>query len=318
MHRSKLFNPVEQCEKMKTFSLRTYTCCTKISLLSILLFWLLAFAGCEDESEKDINPPDEIEEGSWIIYSTYKWTHDGDPLSGTLFKVYSDGASYPLKLQCLDLADRMFQEILAQFSFDDLDELKLPPENNSKINVYINTNHEVNIAAAFWGTIFITIKTPEPDTSIYNYLFKHELTHEFEFLIEEYWNLGTDVWFREAIAIYCGGGFDFIKTVSDLEDWINENENYPGKGNPIMIHVWEDFPEGSDITGYYCNVFDITMKYLLDPKGLNKSMQDVLNVFYAIRDGISFSDAFEINFGLTLEVFEEEYYDRISAYLTDL
>ena len=85
-----------------------------------------------------------------------------------------------------------------------------------------------------------------------------------------------------------------------------------------MIHVWEDFPEGSDITGYYCKVFDITMKYLLDPLGLNKSFHDVLNVFYDIRDGDSFDVAFQNNFGLSQQVFEDEFYDRIKAYLTVL
>lgn len=69
---------------------------------------------------------------------------------------------------------------------------------------------------------------------------------------------------------------------------------------------------------YYYKVFDITKKYLLDPKGLNKSIQDVLNVFYDVRDDNSFSDAFQNNFGLSLEVFENEYYDRIKEYLTAL
>lgn len=302
---------------MRTFFPKVHTWCNRFKLLSSLLLLFLALAGCEDENKKVINPPGEIEAGSWIIYSPLKWTHDGAPVSGTLIKVYSDGASYALKLQCLEFADRMFREVLNQFSFDNLDELRFPPENRSKINVYINTNHEESIAAAWWGTIFLTVRTPDLDTNLYSYLFKHELTHEFEFLIEEYWNLGTDVWFREAIAIYCGGGFNYIKTVNDLEAWINANENYPGKGNPIMIHTWEDFPEGSDITGYYCNVFDITMKYLMDPKGLNRSLQDVLCVFYNIRDGGSFSNAFENNFGLSLEVFENEYYDRITTFLTD-
>lgn len=303
---------------MQTYSSKSPAGQNKGILRFLLFFLLLVYTGCVDENEEAINPPTEIEEGSWVIYSPLKWTHDGFPVSGTLFKVYSDGASYALKLQSLEFADRMFSEILNQFSFDDLDALKLPPENNSKINVYIDTNHEVNVAYAYWGTIFITVHTPVLDTSRYKYLFKHELTHEFEFLIEEYWNLGTDVWFREAIAIYCGGGFNYMKTVDDLEAWINENESFPGKGNPVMIHAWEDFPAGSDITGYYCKVFDITMKYLLDPKGLNKSIQDVLNVFYKVGDGNSFSDAFEENFGLSLEVFEEEYYDRMTAYLTDL
>ena len=113
-------------------------------------------------------------------------------------------------------------------------------------------------------------------------------------------------------------GFNYINTVDDLEDWIKANENYPGQGNPIMIHKWEDFPDGSDITGYYCEVFDITMKYLLDPKGLNKSYNDVLNLFYEIREGNSFDNAFQNNFGLSLTVFEVEFYDRIRAYLLSL
>jgi len=247
---------------MQAFSTKTNTWNNKFKQLFILLLLFFAFTGCENEKNEVIEPPPEIDEGSWVINSPLKCPHDGFPVNGTLLKVYSDGASYALKLKCLEFADKMFREILSQFSFDDLDELRFPPENNSKINVFINTNHE-NIAAAYWGTIFITVKTSELDTSRYKYLFKQELTHEFEFLIENYWNLGTDVWFREAIAIYCGEGFNYIKTVDDLEAWINENENYPGKRNPIMVHAWEDFPAGSDITGYYCNVFDVTMKYLL-------------------------------------------------------
>jgi hypothetical protein len=285
-------------------------------LLFIILLLPFVLTDCEDNTEN--KPATEIEDGSWVIYSPLKWTHDGNPITGTFCKVYSDGANLILKQQCLDFADWIFQDILNQFSFNKYNDLRFPPENRSRINVYIDINHGVNVAYAYWGTIFITIKAPSLDTSRYDYLFKHELTHEFEFLIEGQCELGTDVWFREAIAIYCGGGFNYIKTVEDIDDWIKANENFPGKGNPIMIHVWDDFPEGADITGYYCKVFDITMKYLLDPKGLNKSIRDVLNVFYDVRDVSSFSAAFRNNFGLSLEMFEDEYYDRIKAYLASL
>ena len=286
------------------------------SLIFVLIL-IFVLASCEDEDQINPNNETEKEEGSWLKYSTIDWTHDGNPISGTYCKIYSDGASQTLKLQCLEFADIMFEDILNQFSFDNFGDFKLPPEND-KINVYINTEHADNIASAYWGTIFITIRTTELNTNLYEYLFKHELTHEFEFLIEGTVNLGTDVWFREAIAIYCGGGFNYINTVDDLEDWIKANENYPGQGNPIMIHKWEDFTDGSDITGYYCNVFDITMKYLLDPKGLNKSYNDVLNLFYEIREGNSFDTAFQNNFGLSLTIFEVEFYDRIRAYLLAL
>jgi len=150
----------------------------------LLFFFLLLFLviiSCSDENE-DISPT-EIEEGSWVKYSPIKWTHDGNPIAGTFCKVYSDGASDILKLQCLEFSDEMFGEILNQFSYEDFEDLKLSPEND-KINIYINTGHEDNVAYAYWGTIMITIRTPELNTSHYEYLFKHELTHEFEFLIE--------------------------------------------------------------------------------------------------------------------------------------
>ena len=285
-----------------------------IKLVVIILTFLIILIGCEENDGINPNNETEKEEGSWLIYSPIDWTHDGNPISGKYCKIYSDGAGQTLKLQCLEFADLMFEDILNQFSFNNFGDFILPPEND-KINVYINTEHADNIAYAYWGTIFITIRTTELNADFYEYFFKHELTHEFEFLIEGTVNLGTDFWFREAIAIYCGGGFNFINTVDDLEDWIIANENYPGQGNPIMIHDWEDFPEGADITGYYCEVFDITMKYLLDPKGLNKSYNDVLNVFYEIREGNTFDNAFQNNFGLSLAVFEVEFYDRIRAYL---
>jgi len=42
---------------------------------------------------------------------------------------------------------------------------------------------------------------------------------------------------------------------------------------------------------------------------------DLLNNFYDIRNGWSFPDAFEKNFGISITDFEAEYYDRMRAYL---
>ena len=279
----------------------------------IICLAVVLIISCSEDEKQDV-PPVDTEDGSWVIYSPLKWGHDGYPVTGNYCKVYSDEASMDLKLQCLDFADSMFGEVLAQFNFDNMGDLILPPEND-KINVYINAGHPENIAYAYWGTIFITVRTTVINTSMYEYLFKHELTHEFEFMIEGTVNLGTDVWFRESIAIYAGGGFNRINTIEDLEEWISANEDFPGQGNPVMIHAWEDFPEGSDIDGYYWYAFDITMRYLLDPMGLNKSCQDVLSLFYDIRAGVTFEIAFQNNFGIGLKTFEEEFYDRIRNYL---
>ena len=282
-------------------------------IVLLLLSLSLCFISCKDDPTSIT--PDPIEEGSWVTYSPYDWTHDGEPYSSDYCKVYSDGASYDLKRDVAAFADEKFEIILNMFNFQNLEDFRYPP-GYDKIDVYINMHHEEGIAAAYWGSIFITMRSQNVDWGRYAYLFRHELTHAFEFLIEGTVNLGTDVWFREGIAIYCGGQLNGITDLDDLDRWIAQNANYPGQGNPIRIHVWEDFPPGSDITGYYYNVFDLTMRYFLDPNGLGKSLQDVLNLFYDVRNGVLFPEAFQNNFGISLTQFEIDYYDLMRTYLS--
>jgi hypothetical protein len=283
----------------------------RILFLWLILIALVYFNSCTDEP-LGIEPV-IIPEGAWVKYSPYKWSHDGDPYVSKYCIVFSDGASKELKKQAGQFADEKFAAILDMFDFRSEENFRYPPEHN-KIDIYLNLYHEDRIAAAFWGTVIITLQSPSDNISRYDYLFLHELTHAFEFLIEGAPELGTDVWFREGIAIYCGGGRNYIKNVSDLDSWIARNSQFPNLGNPITIHQWENFPEGSDITGYYM-VFDVVMKYLLDPNGMNKSCQDVLNLFYAVRNGASFRNAFHAYFGISLEDFESEIFNRLRTYL---
>jgi hypothetical protein len=281
-------------------------------LVYLLIPFFLGILSCREDPTNITPAP--IEEGSWVTYSPYDWSHDGEPFSSNHCIVYSDGANYPLKRDAGAFADEKFELILNMFNFQNLQDLRYPPGYN-KIDVYINMNHEESIAAAYWGSIFITMRSQQVDWDRYAYLFRHELTHAFEFLIEGTVNLGTDVWFREGIAIYCGGQLNGITDIDDLERWIAQNSNDPARGNPIRIHRWDDFPAGADITGYYYNVFDLTMRYFLDPNGLGKSTQDVLNLFYDIRNGILFPEALQNNFGLILTQFETDYYDLMRTYL---
>lgn len=297
--------------------------CLKITILlgvefivkSLFIFASLFLMLRCNENEipvKDQNP-DKIIEGSWVKYSPYKWTHDGKPYHATYCTIFSDDASEMMKKQVGKFADEKFLEILRKFNFSNFEDLIFPTDRK-KIDVYINKTHSKNIAAAYWGSIFITVRTSELDTARYAYLFKHELTHAFEFLIEGTVNLAADMWFTEGIAIYCGGGLNRINIIGDLEYWISKNEQYPNKGNPITIRKWEDYPEGADKTGY-CTVFEIVMEYMLDPRGLNKSIQDVLNVFYDLRELIPFEESFQNNFGTSVDVLEEEVFNRLRFYL---
>jgi hypothetical protein len=297
--------------------MRVQNLTSEISRILIFTTFILLFVLFSCEKDPTSSAPDQVADGSWVTYSPYKWTHDGEPYHSVYCNVYSDGAGNELKREAGLFADEKFIEILNLFNFQDMDDLMYPPGYN-KVDVYINRYHSRNIAAAYWGSIFITIRSDNTDINRYDYLFRHELTHVFQFLIEGKVNLSSEIWFTEGIAIYAGGGFGYISNVRDLEHWIAQNPNDPNQGNPICIHVWDDFPPGADITGYYCNVFDLTMRYLLDPNGLDKSIADVLKLFYDLRNGVTFPAAFQTNFELDIETFEKEYYDRMRIYLTKI
>lgn len=274
---------------------------------------MIGLSSCSGENA--VNPTDEITEGSWVTYSPYDWTHDGNPYTSTYCIVYSDGVSSEMKILAGEFADRIFLEILDQFNFENNNDLMYPPGYN-KIDVYINRHHQESMAAAYWGSIFITVRNSVLDTTRYRYLFKHELTHAFEFLIEGTVNLGTDVWFREGVAVNIGsnGGWNYLRNVDSLNSWRDRNSSFPNGGNPISIHQWEDFPEGSDITGYY-TVFDLVIQYLLDSNGFGKSLQNILDLFYQIRNGTPFLTAFQNNFEISLVDFENDIFNRLESYL---
>jgi hypothetical protein len=287
-------------------------------LLLLLVIWI-ASAGCKRNPTSPQIP--DTEDGLWTIYTPYNWSHDGQPYSSTYCIVYSDEASYEMKQQLAEISDSRFSQIMQLFNFHDVSAFRYPP-GGSKIEVYINRNHPENIAWAYWGGFIITIRSSELIGYWYNYVVyttRHELTHIFEFLIEGREVLGTDVWFKEGIAVHVGclenTGWQTIENLSELESWISQNQNVPGQGNPIGIHQNEDFPPGADRHQYY-RFFELAMRYLLDRRGMGRSLSDVLNLFYDMREGISFPVSFRNNFGISLVDFENEFYDRMRAYLS--
>jgi len=305
-----------ECINMKTEYLKFILVAGLGWFLRMIIFFILVVLawGCtEEEIPENTNDPDPFIEGSWVKYSPYKWTHDGHPYFGEYCTVFSDGCPQDMKEKASKLADTKFYEILELFDFTDHTDLRYPTERKT-IDVYINRNHPENMAAAYWGSIIITVRGSDINTTIYDYLFKHELTHVFEFLVEGTVNLAGEMWFTEGIAIVGGGGLNHIQTAEDLELWISRNDTSPNKGNPITIKKWEDYPEGADKSGYY-TIFEIVMDYLLDQEGAGRSLQDVLNLFYDLRNNMNFEESFERNFGIKLDVLEEEIFDRLIIYL---
>ena len=102
--------------------------------------------------------------------------------------------------------------------------------------------------------------------------------------------------------------------MSQLESWISQNQDIPRHGNPIEIHQTEDFPPDADWHPYY-RFFELAMRYLLDIRGMGKSLQDVLHLFYDLRNGILFPESFQNHFGISVSDFEDEFYGRMRTYL---
>jgi hypothetical protein len=117
------------------------------TLMIILI--LISILSCHKDPTGTNNHQTQIENGSWTIYSSYHWSHDGYPYNSVYCTVYGDGASNTLKKKASEFSDTKFLEILQLFNFSNQTDFLLPAENN-KINVYINKNHQENIAATFW------------------------------------------------------------------------------------------------------------------------------------------------------------------------
>jgi hypothetical protein len=286
----------------------------------LLAAWLLVSValGCDDDPAAP-SPPDTTT-GSWVRYTPFKWSHDGRPYESTYVTVYSDAASDAMKRQLAEIADERFSRIMALFDFDAVSDFIYPP-GYSKLEIYINRNHSENINWAYWGGFIFTIRSSEISGHWLNYTVytvRHELLHEFEFLIEGREVLGTDFWFKEGIATYVGcleeTGWNTITSLSELESWIAQNEAVPGGGNPIRIRQASDFPPGADWHQYY-RVFELVVRYILDDKGMGRSNADVLGLFYDLRNGGSFAVSFESRFGIAVSDLEAEVFDRLRAYL---
>jgi hypothetical protein len=285
---------------------------------------LLAPGGCDQDATSPAASPTDTtaEKGSWAVYTPFDWSHDGSPRGASFLTVYSDAASPALKKEVAQIAEERLQQILQLFDFHHPEDFLLPP-GYSDLSIYINRNHSENINWAYWGGFIITIRSPDLSGRWRNYTIytvRHELLHDFEFLIEGRPGLGTDMWFREGLATYVGClediGWDTIDTLQELEAWVAQNQGLPGGGNPIPIHENEDVPTGADLHQFY-RLFELVVRYLLEEDGLGRSFQDVLGTFYDARAGIPFAVSFPARFGIGLAELEEGLFERLRAYLAD-
>jgi hypothetical protein len=292
--------------KQKTF-MRTVG--MGIAFTTLILLW-----GCED------SPTDAgamVDSGSWYR-SGFRWPHDGNPYETEHFIVYSDAASPFARQRVAEIGEDLLALLKEEFQIAG-DTLFVWPQGQSKIHIYTYRDHHEQGWGGwgyYGGLLIYSLDHPIRDTEVGNYtrVLKHELMHVVEGLLKGSDNPNlVDVWLTEGIAEYVAGGtqnISSVKTLGDLEDLVATF----GELNPVAMHQYR-YPDIPGVGAYYYVMFELTVKYLLDPLGIGMDKLFVRDIYLDARRGIPFAESFEERTGIQLQRFEDEFFQRIRSYL---
>jgi hypothetical protein len=279
-------------------------------------FGLLAIAGCDPSP----SGPSMVDSGSWYR-SGYQWPHDGNPYETANFVVYSDGASLEARQKVAEIGEELLAVLKSDFEVS-TDMLRFPV-GQSKIHVFAYKNHSPQQWGGwgyYGGLLIFSLdhewRTQIGGTEIGNYtrVLTHELMHVVEGLLKGTDNPNlVDVWLTEGIAEYVSGGTagGSIEDIATLDARIARW----GNRNPIAMHQYR-YPDIEGIAfNYYYPMFELSVRYLLDPEGAANQKPAIRDLFLDARQGIDFATAFQNRFGIDLQDFETGFFDRIRAFL---
>jgi len=248
--------------------------------------------------------------------------HDGHTLETEHFIVFSNHASDESREYAAALAEDAFTSTKTLLTVADTDLTWLQSYEVHKIHIFVDYDQSSSDGLAYRdGIIVRSSDSPRfrytPDQ--YRHIVHHEINHVFEFLlIGSYpFRQFNSVWLREGFGDYAAGKHD-VTTVAQLESWIAQTAGVEGMGNPIGIRVWSDFPPAYSApgqSGLYYKMFELATRYLLDPLGQGKTVDDLKAFYDEMGTGVLFAEAFEHHFGLTAEYYEENFFDLAATYL---
>ncbi len=274
-------------------------------------------AGCESAAAPELDYPCV----SWCN-TVAPWPHDGNPYESQNFLVYGDGSSLEARRDLATIAEGVLTDLMSRLDIPSTDLFILPP-NQTKIHLYAYKYHFPTQwgGQGFWGGMIVfSLDHPERTeaghTELGNYtrLVTHEIMHVIQgLLVGSNHSYSTHTWFEEGLGEFVSS-LNPERSILNLTD-LNEVIAEYGELNPIAIHN-DVYPAIEGVgQNYFYPMFELTMRYLLDERGLDHSLVDVKQVFLDMRDGTSFGDAFQSNFGLSVGAFEAEYFVRIRQYL---
>ena len=291
--------------------------------------------GGDGVSPSGDNTPPLVSGGSWGTGANFggPWGHDGNPLETENFLVFSGTASQAARQHTADVAEESLAELKATLGVTNEAFRFLPYYSEKKIHILALGSQNFNNNSGFaYRDGLVTVSREHPNYSSFGFtperykgLIKHETMHVVEFLLigDPRYQQASDVWFREGFASYASGPrtngtAPTITSKEEVEAWRAAQQGLPGGGNPIAIHLWADFPQQVlqpvNRSIFYYPFFELALAILLSPEGLDRSIDDLLGVYEAQRNGGRFERAFEQNMDLSLDEFEATFWDLAIAY----
>jgi hypothetical protein len=267
--------------------------------------------------------------GSWIPIG-FSFGHDGAPYESENFVVYSGFSHYEERQKVAEVLEECFVELDSALDVSSHEEYQYP-EGRSRIDV-LTLKHQG--AEVLWtgqsyryGMIVHSADSPRfvaegYDRMLYRQLLKHELMHVVEYLLvgTEGDYRSTEKWLHEGIAMFLGGAPpNQIRSAARVQSWQTAMSGYIGGGNPIKIKTPASYPaavaEDATVLNEYYLLFELAVRYLVDPNGLGRSVVDMKNLYLDIRRGDSFTKAFEGRLQLSVADYEANFFDLMRDYL---
>ena len=89
------------------------------------------------------------------------------------------------------------------------------------------------------------------------------------------------------------------------------------ESNPVSVHKWENLSASaaSALGVYAYELFELAVRYLFDEDGLAAPIEAATDLYIDLRDGYSFAEAFERQFGIALADYEAQFHERMQDYL---
>jgi hypothetical protein len=264
--------------------------------------------------------------GSWVRYTPFDWTHDGSPYESEHIRIFSDRASDQDKIRFAEEAEKSLsfvQEVLGIAN----EEIHYP-HPQEKIDIYASSTHHSELEGgwAYYGgflfdydrNILFRSSVDYLDVFPYESLFKHEMTHVVEYLVEGHGpdnEMLSETWFHEGEAIYMSQDEPLrIKTLTQLNALRQGLADVPGGGNPVLIGTWEDIPayyfDNNRMHDLY-SLFELATHFLVDTYGVEQFRL----IFLDIRAGASFEEAFANHYGMSVTEYQESFFSRMKNYL---